>query len=163
LLACALLILPLHSPAPARAAPPSYSNLWTTANKWRQWRVQWKEGPFCKLNATEMEENLTKAVQVIQKTMRYFKEGQPEIAEVAKRVREEMDELVPHLPLITALRNPGMRDRHWALMLAETKVDFQPKGETTLTQVLQMPLRQHQDVIAKVCARAPPACMLGLA
>ncbi len=38
-------------------------------------------------------------------------EGAP--LEVVAQVRVKLEEFQGHLPLIAALRNPGMRDRHW--------------------------------------------------
>jgi dynein heavy chain len=33
--------------------------------------------------------------------------------EVAEAVRQQLQEFQQHVPLISALRNPGLRDRHW--------------------------------------------------
>jgi hypothetical protein len=33
--------------------------------------------------------------------------------EVAEAVRQQLQEFQQHVPLIAALRNPGLRDRHW--------------------------------------------------
>jgi hypothetical protein len=33
--------------------------------------------------------------------------------EVAEAVRQQLQEFLQHVPLIAALRNPGLRDRHW--------------------------------------------------
>lgn len=33
--------------------------------------------------------------------------------EVAESVRQQLQSFQQHIPLITALRNPGLRDRHW--------------------------------------------------
>lgn len=36
------------------------------------------------------------------------------IISIAEQIKAELTEFKPNLPLITALRNPGMRDRHWS-------------------------------------------------
>lgn len=33
--------------------------------------------------------------------------------EVAEAVRQQLQAFQQHIPLISALRNPGLRDRHW--------------------------------------------------
>ena len=62
-----------------------------------------------------------------------------------------MDEFKPYLPLIQALRNPGMRDRHWDRLSEDLGRQIQPDPSLTLTDVLKMDLLVRVDVITKVC------------
>ena len=45
------------------------------------------------------------------KASKVFK-GQP-VGSIAAQVKQEMDDFRPFMPVVVALRNPGMRDRHW--------------------------------------------------
>ena len=51
-----------------------------------------------------------------------------------------MDEFKPYLPLIQALRNPGMRDRHWERLSDDLGMKIHPDSSTTLTRLLNMKL-----------------------
>eukprot|EP00966_Prymnesium_polylepis_P033964 789580-Prymnesium_polylepis.1 len=37
----------------------------------------------------------------------------PGLSEISLTVKTEIEAFVPMMPLVTALRNPGMRPRHW--------------------------------------------------
>eukprot|EP00966_Prymnesium_polylepis_P323568 7379741-Prymnesium_polylepis.1 len=41
-----------------------------------------------------------------------------------------------HLPLLTALLHPGMRERHWAEVNTATGIAFRPSLELTLSKLL---------------------------
>ncbi|KAL2653916.1 hypothetical protein R1flu_022044 [Riccia fluitans] len=67
---------------------------------------------------------------------------------------EEVEKLVgefkPLVPLIFALRRPGMRDRHWDEISKQTNVDVHPTNEFTLQQGIQMGLLPHLSVLEEV-------------
>lgn len=44
-------------------------------------------------------------------------------------LRETIDAFKKTMPLITDLRNPAMRDRHWKSLMAEMEVTFNPTGQ----------------------------------
>ena len=41
-----------------------------------------------------------------------------------------------HVPLIAALLDPGMRERHWAEFQAVSGINFRPSVELTLSKLL---------------------------
>lgn len=50
----------------------------------------------------------------LQKASKSFERlGFTQCAQIASQVKEEVDKFKPRVPLISALRNPGMKDRHW--------------------------------------------------
>lgn len=116
-----------------------FKSLWLTVNDWVKWKAQWLNGSFLELNAEEVEKNLTNAWRVMFKSVKQFK-AQPGVLGVASKVKDEMDEFKPNLPLIQALRNPGMRDRHWDRLSDELEMNVHPDSSTTLTRLLDMKL-----------------------
>jgi dynein heavy chain len=48
-------------------------------------------------------------------------------AEVVGAIRKQLEDFQQHLPLVTALRNPGLRDRHWEKLTAS--VGFPVKAD----------------------------------
>ncbi|KAI8820875.1 dynein heavy chain and region D6 of dynein motor-domain-containing protein [Fimicolochytrium jonesii] len=130
-----------------------YKNLWLTAADWTKWRTQWLSGSFLDLNAEDVEKNLMNAWRVMFKSVKTFK-SQPGCLAVAMQMKEEMDDFKPNLPLIQALRNPGMRDRHWDRLNEEMGTKLRPDASLTLTDILKMNLLERVDTITKVCDTA---------
>ena len=59
------------------------------------------------------------------------------------------------MPLITDLRNPAMRERHWAQLMDHIGTRFDPAGEAfTLESVINLHLDQHVDFIAELSGNA---------
>ncbi|KAJ3214893.1 Dynein heavy chain 1, axonemal [Dinochytrium kinnereticum] len=127
-----------------------YKSLWLTANDWMKWRNVWLHGSFIELNAEDVEKNLTNAWRVMFKSVKHFKQI-PGCLNVATQVKDEMEEFKPYLPLIQALRNPGMRDRHWDRLSEELTIKIHPDASFTLTDLLNMQLLDRVDAITKVC------------
>ncbi|RKO93938.1 dynein heavy chain, N-terminal region 2-domain-containing protein, partial [Blyttiomyces helicus] len=127
-----------------------YKSLWLTANDWSKWRNQWLHGSFLDLNAEEVEKNLMNAWRTMFKSVKHFKNTQG-CLNVATQIKDEMDEFKPYLPLIQALRNPGMRDRHWDQLSDSLNLKLHPDAEFTLTDVLKMNLLERVDSITRVC------------
>ena len=127
-----------------------YKSLWLTANEWVKCKEQWLNGNFLSINAEEVEKTHFNGSKNIFKSLKAFKNS-PGCYEVAKTVKEEMDEFKPNIPLIQALRNPGMRERHWIALSDELGIQVKPSNSLTLTELLQMNLLEKIDTITKVC------------
>lgn len=57
------------------------------------------------------------------KCVRVFAEI-PALQKVALEFKEKIEEFKPLVPLIQAVRNPGMRERHWEQFKEETGNNF---------------------------------------
>ena len=59
---------------------------------------------------------------------------------------------MPVMPLVTALRNPGMRERHWAEMSKATGQDLSmaESDEFTLVKMKEMHLEEHMEAVTKI-------------
>ena len=51
---------------------------------------------------------------------------------------------------LQALRNPGMRDRHWEQLSGQLRFKLHPDKHFTMAQAEQMGLLDHLEVITKV-------------
>lgn len=61
-----------------------------------------------------------------------------------------------HVPLITALRTPGMRDRHWDEISQQLGFAFKPEEDVTFAALLQRyDLPAHLSMF-QVCVRHSP-------
>ena len=57
---------------------------------------------------------VTPGIKLMFKTIRNLKESEEtkQICTIAEQIREELEEFKPNIPLVVALRNEGMRERH---------------------------------------------------
>lgn len=127
-----------------------YSALWLAMNDFDKYRKIWMTDPFTKLDAEEIEKNVQTWWRTIFKIAKLFETTQPEIFAMASCVKEDMEAFKTNVPIITALRNPGMRDRHWKTLSAEIGIDLSFSDSVTLDGVLNdLKLPDFMDQIAK--------------
>ena len=131
-----------------------YEQLWMSADDWYKWNKSWMEDPFETLVPEQMEQDLSEAIRNVFKASKAFVEV-AEIKAVADEVKAQMEKFKPIMPLVTALRNPGLRDRHWDKLSQDCDFEVRPGGTlNTLTDVYRMDLMEKEEVIVKVCESA---------
>jgi dynein heavy chain len=125
--------------------------LWVSADNWIKWHHEWLTMPFENLDAEMVEREVTNAWRNVFKSSKAFADV-PGCLSVANDVKAQLDEFKPHLPLITSLRNPGLRERHWKVMSEKVGFSVMP-GETlnTLNDVFDMKLPAQAEAINGVC------------
>ena len=75
----------------------------------------WNDGNFDEIDAAFVNEKVTGGIQLLYKTSRALQTSEEHraVAQIADDCREELLKFKPNLPILLALRNEGMRDRHW--------------------------------------------------
>jgi dynein heavy chain len=131
-----------------------YANFWTSAANWIKWKKEWSSGAFADLDPEAMDAKLTGAWKTMYRSIKFFQDRNTRCLQIATDLKQEMDAFKPSMPLITSLRNRGMRDRHWADLAAETGHDLSPTPEQTLQGILALDLAPHMEAITKVCELA---------
>jgi dynein heavy chain len=92
-----------------------FYNLWKTAGDWVSNKDRWLNGNFGEIDASYCETEVTNGAKLMFKTIRAFRDD-PEmksICAIAEQIRTELEAFKPNVPIVLALRNAGMRDRHW--------------------------------------------------
>eukprot|EP00818_Percolomonas_sp_WS_P004771 CAMPEP_0117446884 /NCGR_PEP_ID=MMETSP0759-20121206/6580_1 /TAXON_ID=63605 /ORGANISM="Percolomonas cosmopolitus, Strain WS" /LENGTH=4305 /DNA_ID=CAMNT_0005239183 /DNA_START=148 /DNA_END=13065 /DNA_ORIENTATION=- len=108
--------------------------LWTIAFKQSQQYPEWMEGQFKELNPEQVEENTLDWIKHLQKLERSILDEGPRL--VAASIRDKLSDFKKYIPLIKALRNKGLRERHWK------KISTLIQQEVALTEALKL-----QDLI----------------
>ena len=105
-----------------------YNNLWKTAGDWVSNKEAWLSGPFDEIDPRYCENEVTNGIRLLFKTIRTLKEGEDTkaICEIAEQIKTELEEFKPNLPLVTGLRNEGMRSRHWEQISEKSGVQVGP-------------------------------------
>ena len=104
-----------------RDAFDPFYKFWTYARDWQTNKNRWWTEPFAELDAETMEATVSDAFKVMFKMGKAFTTRKlPQNAANCEAIRKELDEFQKFVPLCLALRSPGMRDRHWEKISADT-------------------------------------------
>ena len=128
-----------------------YATLWTTAGNWVQNQQEWLTGTFSALDPEAMETNLANSQRNMYKLSKTFADTAG-LGDIAKQIKDEVEAFMPVMPLVTALRNPGMRERHWEELSKQTGQDLTQatKDDFTLTKLKTMSLDEQIEACTKV-------------
>lgn len=114
-----------------------YNTMWRFCGEFARSLPQWMEGPFNAINADELASDCDKWWRGSAKLLKTL-EGAAQ--EVLGTMRAQLQEFQQHIPLITALRNPGMRDRHWERLTAACGFYVKADATFSLKRGLQLGL-----------------------
>lgn len=89
-----------------------YKNLWITASDWLRAYDIWMDNPLVNVDGEAIERTVNEMYKTMVKSVRIFADIVA-VQNVAIEVKGQIDEFKPLIPLIQAVRSPGMRDRHW--------------------------------------------------
>ena len=92
-----------------------FNCLWSTLSGWRQNQATWTTCAFRDIPAADVDLFISTGIRQLFKAVKGFRENSldQDIPALAEAVKEELESFKPSVALIVALRNPGMRERHW--------------------------------------------------
>ncbi|CAF4566002.1 unnamed protein product [Rotaria socialis] len=148
-----------------------YRVLWSTASDWLRSHDSWMNDPIISVNAEDIEKNVTEMYKNMHKSIKIFTENEAKciliarkhdpdinnirgIQQIAMTVKSQIEDFKPSIPLIQALRAPGMRNRHWEELSELVKMPVRPKKDLTFSKCLDMGLQKYIDMISKVAEKA---------
>jgi len=123
-----------------------FSNLWVTAYHWIEDSEKWMSGPFQEIDAKYCEQWVTSGAKTLFKTVRALekREDAAKVLQIARDIKEQIDAFQPYLPIVTGLRNAGMRERHWNQVSELVRQDVRPDMEDfTLKHFVSMGMLEH--------------------
>lgn len=77
-----------------------------------------------------------------------------EVQAVAIMIRDQIDEFKPFIPLIQALREPGMKDRHFEQLSAQTGILMALKPAITFKSLLILGIKEFEELVIMVADTA---------
>lgn len=125
-----------------------YAQLWTVTAQFNSSHPNWMHGTFDKLDANTLSENITAWLKYAVKAAKTF-DGKKEPQSVLTVLREKLEEMKQYLPLISALRIPGMKDRHWDQLAEDVGQSIRP-DTTTLKMMLDLGIESHMAKIQTI-------------
>ena len=125
-----------------------YKEMWTITYEYSQQFPQWHEGMFQSLDSDSIDANVAKWSQKLAKLKKLMKNEAP--VTVVESVTEKLDAFRPNIPLIAALRNAGLRDRHWKKISTLSGKPLKITEEITFNELLRQNLQEQLEEIQEV-------------
>ncbi|XP_048885226.1 dynein axonemal heavy chain 2 [Brienomyrus brachyistius] len=126
--------------------------VWQITQQWEAHWDQWKVGHFAALQMESLESSTQALFKKLHKLSRNLKDKQ---WEVVASCSKKIDLFRRTIPLISDLRNPALRDRHWNQIRDEVQVAFdQTAADFTLEKIVALGLEQHTEKISEISAAA---------
>ena len=121
-----------------------FYNLWTITNLWKKSHQDWLTCDWEKLDAINLEETVEKSIKTMATVNRHFRDKEmPNILKMSEKIKSEIEEFNPIVPLAVALRTVGMRDRHWEAISEKVGFKVKPDSKFTLSKALDLGLLNH--------------------
>uniref|UniRef100_UPI00398F6457 dynein axonemal heavy chain 6 isoform X2 n=1 Tax=Pristiophorus japonicus TaxID=55135 RepID=UPI00398F6457 len=124
--------------------------LWNSLNEWDLRMDEWLQLKFETIDA----EDLTSEVTKYSKFVNQLEKGLPPNTVVAK-LKDNVDAMRQKLPVITNLRNPCLKHRHWELMEHTIGAKLIDAHEpVTLARLIERNIFEHAEEIQNVSGQA---------
>eukprot|EP01060_Flectonema_neradi_P024452 TRINITY_DN332_c4_g1_i1.p1 TRINITY_DN332_c4_g1~~TRINITY_DN332_c4_g1_i1.p1 ORF type:complete len:2023 (+),score=366.21 TRINITY_DN332_c4_g1_i1:62-6070(+) len=122
-----------------------YEKLWIITHQFSELWEKWHNGPLLSLVAGEVESKTAQWSKDLNRLNRLLSSDAPHV--IVRQHREKLEEFKPHIPLVTALLERGLKPRYWEqighLIGKQGKNKLYASEELTLTQLLECGLDQH--------------------
>uniref|UniRef100_A0A2K5ICV1 Dynein axonemal heavy chain 2 n=1 Tax=Colobus angolensis palliatus TaxID=336983 RepID=A0A2K5ICV1_COLAP len=126
--------------------------VWEITRDWEENWNEWKTGRFLTLQTETME---TMAHGLFRRLARLAKEYKDRNWEIVETTRSKIEQFKRTMPLISDLRNPALRERHWDQVRDEIQREFDQESESfTLEQIVALGMDQHVEKIGEISASA---------
>ncbi|WZN65433.1 heavy chain of dynein [Chloropicon roscoffensis] len=124
-----------------------YCNLWKICGDFTNHLPEWTDGPFTELDPESLTNSIENWIRALAKVQKVLSER---AAEACKILNERLNKFQEYLPLIAALRNPGLRERHWKRMSKDLGFPVKVDVSFSLSRALQLQLLEHMEVIEEI-------------
>ncbi|XP_041352994.1 dynein heavy chain 6, axonemal-like isoform X2 [Gigantopelta aegis] len=123
--------------------------LWQSLDEWTRLVDEWTASSFDSVPVESLQKNVNKFTQ----TVYMLEKGLPH-NEILPRLKEMVMKFKQGMPVITSLRNPSLRSRHWEqIQRIINKVIARDKS-FTLGNLLDMNIFQHKEKIQDISTTA---------
>ncbi|XP_049940877.1 dynein axonemal heavy chain 1-like, partial [Schistocerca serialis cubense] len=130
-----------------------YRNMWLATSDWLRWYDIWMDNPLINIDGEMIDKMVSEIYKTMQKSIKVFADI-PGVQAIAMQVRDQMEEFKPLIPILQGLRNPGMKQRHWNQLIAETGIELEYTPNLTFNQCLDLGLADHVEVMTQISETA---------
>ncbi|XP_023930267.1 dynein heavy chain 6, axonemal [Lingula anatina] len=123
--------------------------LWESSEELTRLMEEWTSTPFDKLNVESLQKHTNRFTQ----TVFMLEKGLPH-NEVLPKLKERVLDFKQGMPVITSLRNPALRARHWSVIEGLIGKTIMKEKNFTLGNLLDMNIFKHKDKIQDISTTA---------
>ena len=133
-----------------------YEGLWRNVSSWLNAHESWMIGPFDEIDGVTLEDVVDKFQKGTTKAYKTFeKVSNKACMDIASQVISQIKEFSPHIHWISALRNKGMRDRHWEEISTTIGTDVNPSnGDFNIKRAFELEMFRFTEAIQKIGDKA---------
>ncbi|XP_074537088.1 dynein axonemal heavy chain 12 [Halichoeres trimaculatus] len=158
-----------------------YHKLFGLVLKWQRTENRWMDGSFQDLDGESMEGKVDEFFRELFKMLKFFQQKQNKAEQEMEKmvgttkrrgsvdsprkqespavllcstILEQIKDFKNHIPVVSILCNPGIRDRHWDQMSDIAGYDLTPDSGTTLRKVLKQNLTPYLEQFESISAAA---------
>jgi dynein heavy chain len=115
-----------------------------------RWQIEdWKKVPFLAIDYNEIQEQTKRFKQELNMLDKRVKRW-----DVFNGLSQDVNNFVVTLPLIQKLRNPGMRKRHWEMLMHKANIVFELSDNFRLENLLTLNLHNYVEAVEEIVDRA---------
>ncbi|KNC98315.1 hypothetical protein, variant [Spizellomyces punctatus DAOM BR117] len=130
-----------------------YEELWKLVGGVRDRLAEWLDSYFADLDAQTMLENVGSWKSTLKKLSPVFLDA-PKPQSITMSIEAEILDFDRYITIITSLRNPALRDKHWMEMSKIVGITLRDIAGLKLRQVLELDLELVQDILAEISREA---------
>eukprot|EP00930_Biecheleria_cincta_P034372 TRINITY_DN23765_c0_g1_i1.p1 TRINITY_DN23765_c0_g1~~TRINITY_DN23765_c0_g1_i1.p1 ORF type:complete len:4302 (-),score=866.21 TRINITY_DN23765_c0_g1_i1:110-13015(-) len=128
-----------------------YDDLWELVYKFSNEEKKWMRGPLFSIEPEAVDQaanTMARRAMKLQATFESLNLQTP--AGVARKIKKDLDSFKQHLPLLHALCNPGLRQRHWEEISEVVGFSMERDAAFTLSRVLDMDVGKHMNELQEI-------------
>ncbi|CAB3253984.1 unnamed protein product [Arctia plantaginis] len=126
-----------------------FHKLWHTAHDFYEGYEKWYHGPFLGLDAEQITEDVEAWWKLLYKLGKQLYEY-PGAKRIADMVRNKVEKFKVLLPVLCAICNRGMRERHWARISDLVGVEVVHEPETTLADMVEQGIHVYASQLEEI-------------
>ena len=143
--------------ASAKEKLDPYEKLWKLVDDQQKANNKWTKTSLFKgeLKPEEVETDVSTYWRLAFKLKAIFEQDNlSKPATVAAKLKSDLDAFKENVPLLHAMCNPGLRDRHWKEISTVIGFQFEPEPSMNLQRVLDMDLGTYVTEISDIAESA---------
>ena len=136
-----------------------FHTLWSLTSEWLTCYSNWMDRPLRLVDCSQVISKFKKGKTLLDQLDKDMQESVPAQV-VLQELRTQIQSFEPTLPVLLALKEESLRDRHWRQIwsllskLQSERPDSERKDHQTLREMLQRGLRRHHDKLELIALEA---------
>jgi len=126
-----------------------YAKLWRIAGSFNESFPRRMDGCFFEIDPEILQKDIGDWLMTLTKMKKQFK-GLEAPSRVVQDTLVKLQEFQTHIPLVEALRNPGLRERHWATMSSKLNLTLGVDTSMSLRKYIEMDIEKHMAILEEV-------------